>query len=231
MKSNWKFAAVILSAMLSGALAQDAKTKYPTMAPLNQYLSADRDEEIALARSAGPASISANAEVMVLTRHGYEVAVKGTNGFTCMVERGWSAGINDTDFWNPRLRGPLCLNPAGAKFEVPVTLKRTELALVGKSKAEIFEELKAAFASKELLPPEPGAMSYMLSKQGYLSDVGEHWHPHLMFFMPKMDPKLWGANAASSPVLAIEDTTEPMTLFLVLMSQWSDGTPGPAGMD
>jgi len=231
MKSNWKFTVVMLIVALSSAIAQDAKTKYPTMAPLEQYLIADRDAEIALARSAGPMSISSNAEVLVLTKHGYETAVKGTNGFTCIVERGWSAGIDDTDFWNPKLRGPLCLNEAGAKFEIPVTVKRTELALAGRSKAEIFEELKAAYAKKELPAPEPGAMCYMLSKQGYLNDRAGHWHPHLMFFVPEIDPKVWGANAASSPILAIEDPIERMTLFLVPLSQWSDGTPGPNGMD
>lgn len=231
MNTKLSFTIVMTLLVVAGTMAQDAKTKYPSMAPLEQYLMADRDAEIALARSAGPASISANAEVLVLTRQGYETALKGTNGFTCIVERGWSAGINDTDFWNPKLRGPLCMNEAGAKFEVAVTRKRTELALAGRSKAEIFEGLKAAFANKELAPPEPGAMCYMLSKQGYLNDRAGHWHPHLMFFVPKTDPKTWGANAAGSPILAIEDTSEPMTLFLVPLHQWSDGTPGPPGVD
>ena len=37
------------------AQAQDAKTPYPSMAPLDQYLIADRNAEIALARTAAPA--------------------------------------------------------------------------------------------------------------------------------------------------------------------------------
>jgi hypothetical protein len=60
--------------------AQDNKNPYPSMAPLNQYLM-DRDAEIALARSAAPESISQDAEVTVLGRHGYETVVKGMNGF------------------------------------------------------------------------------------------------------------------------------------------------------
>src|SRR5277367_3533380 len=73
----------------SQAQAQDAKTPYPSMAPIGQYLIADRNDEIALARSAAPESISRDAEVLVLEQHGYETAVKGKNGFVCVVERGW----------------------------------------------------------------------------------------------------------------------------------------------
>jgi len=38
------------------------------------------------------------------------------------------------------------------------------------------EAITAALDKKELPLPEPGAMSYMMSKQGYLSDSGGHWH-------------------------------------------------------
>ena len=44
------------------ASAQDAKSPYPSMAPLEQYLIADQSAEIALARSAAPVSISGDAE-------------------------------------------------------------------------------------------------------------------------------------------------------------------------
>src|SRR5271169_4040127 len=90
--------------------AEDSKTPYPSMAPLEQYLM-ERNAEIALARSAAPESISRDAEVMVLGRHGYETVVKGTNGFVCVVERGWTAGIDDPVFWNPKIRGAICFNP------------------------------------------------------------------------------------------------------------------------
>src|SRR5580700_7251022 len=70
--------------------AQDAKQPYPNMAPIEQYLM-DRDAEITLARSAAPDSISRDAEVLVLGRHGFETAAKGKNGFVCVVERAWGA--------------------------------------------------------------------------------------------------------------------------------------------
>ena len=110
------FALVVLLCPVSQAQTQDAKTRYPSMAPLEQYLM-ERDAEIALARSAAPESISHDAEVMVLGRHGYETAVKGKNGFVCMVQRSWSAGIDEPDFWNPKLRGPICFNPPAARFK------------------------------------------------------------------------------------------------------------------
>jgi hypothetical protein len=150
------------------------------MAPVSQYLM-ERNAEIALARSAAPESISMDAEIMVLGNHGYENAVKGKNGFVCMVERSWSAPMDDPDFWNPKLRGPICLNAPAARSYLPLTIKKTELVLAGRSKAEMSQAMSAALDKKELPAIESGAMCYMLSKQGYLSDSGGHWHPHLMF--------------------------------------------------
>jgi hypothetical protein len=204
--------------------AQDAKAPYPSMAPLDQYLIADRNAEITLARSAAPESISLDAEIMVLGRHGYETAVKGGNGFVCMVERSWAAGIDDPEFWNPKLRAPICFNPPAARFNVPLMKKKTELAFAGRSKARLAEELNTAFDKKELPALEPGAMCYMMSKQGYLSDRDGHWHPHLMFFEPLTEPAAWGANSTGSPVLAMNDTAGRHTVFLVPVAKWSDGT-------
>src|SRR5664279_2761323 len=110
---NLSLVVMLITVMLITAwqsFAQDAKAQYPSMAPIDEYLMADRNAEIALARSAAPESISRDAEVLVLGRHGYETAVKGKNGFVCIVERSWTAPIDDPNFWNPKLRGPLCLN-------------------------------------------------------------------------------------------------------------------------
>src|SRR5271154_5242480 len=90
-------AALALVIVLGGgwpAPAQDPKAAYASMAPLDQYLTSDRNAEIALARSAAPLAISRDADVLVLGRHGYETAVKGKNGFVCAVERGWMGPIN-----------------------------------------------------------------------------------------------------------------------------------------
>jgi hypothetical protein len=206
------------------AKAQGAKTPYPSMAPLEQYLISDRNAEIALAQSAAPESLSRDAEVLVLGRHGYETGVKGKNGFVCVVQRSWTAGIDDPDFWNPKLRAPICFNPPAARSYLPLTIKKTELALAGQSKVQMFDSIKAAFDKKELPALESGAMCYMMSRQGYLSDRDGHWHPHLMFFVPQTDAVTWGADLPGSPILAFNDTADRLTVFMIPVGHWSDGT-------
>jgi hypothetical protein len=218
-------AAAFLFAAVRPAKAQDAKTPYPAMAPLDQYLMPDRNEEIKLARSAAPDSISRDAEVLVLGRQGYETAVHGKNGFVCLVERSWTAGINDPNFWNPKLRGPICLNPPAVRSYLPRTIKKTELVIAGRSRTQMFDAIAAAIDKKELPVPEPGAMSYMLSKQGYLGDqAAGPWLPHLMFFTPKTDSMAWGADLPGSPIITFQNSEERLTVFLVPVRRWSDGT-------
>ncbi len=209
------------------AEAQEAKTQYPVMAPFDQYLMADRSGEIALARSAAPEAISRDATVLVLGKNGYETAIEGKNGFTCLVERSWMAPFDSPDFWNPKIRGPVCYNPAATRSILPYTINRTKLVLAGTSKAEMHQSIVAAVGKHELPMPEPGAMSYMMAKDGYLSDAGGHWHPHLMFHIPKVDGATWGANLPGSPVVINDQCTdmpEPETIFMVPVGKWSDGT-------
>jgi hypothetical protein len=221
------FALVVMSAAAGRTQAQDVKTPYPNLAPLEQYLM-ERNAEIALARSAAPEAISRDAEVMILGRHGYETVVKGKNGFVCTVQRSWTAGIDDPDFWNPKLRAAICFNPPAARTYLPNTIRRTELVLAGKSKAQMFEGIKAALDKKELPAVESGAMCYMMSKQSYLSDRDGNWHSHLMFFFPLMDPAAWGTGLPGSPVvLGLEDTADRMTVFWIPVAKWSDGTAAP----
>jgi len=226
--ASGSLALVIVLGVAGQAQAQDAKAPYPNMAPLDQYLM-ERNAEVALARSAAPESISRDAEVMVLGRHGYETVVTGKNGFVCMVERSWTAGIDDPDFWNPKIRGAICFNPPAARTYLPLTIKKTQWVLAGRSRPQMFEDLKAAFDKKELPALESGAMCYMMSKQSYLSDHDGHWHPHLMFFIPETDPVTWGANLPGSPVLASKASTDRLTVFLIPVAKWSDGTA--ASMD
>jgi hypothetical protein len=219
-----KIAMVFLVVTARQAIAQDVKAPYPNMAPVDQYLMEDREVEIALARSAAPESISRDAEILVLGRHGYETAVKGKNGFVCIVERSWTAPIDDPGFWNPKGRAPLCLNAAAARSYLPRTIRKTNLILAGRTKAQMMEAIVTAIDKKELPTMEPGAMCYMLSKQSYLSDRDGHWHPHLMFFYSRTDPAAWGAGLPGSPIFAFSDTWEHLTTFLVPVREWSDGT-------
>lgn len=213
-----------LSAGMGPVGAQAADHAQTTnMAPIEQYRIASRSDEIALARSAAPDSISGDAEILVLGDHGYETAVKGKNGFVCLVERSWFASFTDAEFWNPRLRGPDCLNPAAVSSVLPANLERTRWVLAGVSKAEMLTRSRSSSAARQV--PAPGAMGYMLSKQGHLSDVDGHWHPHLMFFQPHTALSAFGANLPGSPLYGQEGAPEETTVLFIPVAKWSDGTP------
>jgi hypothetical protein len=221
----------LVSLCLPGAIrqaqAQAEKAPYPAMAPVDEYLIADQNSEIALARSAAPASISGEAEVMVLARTGFTTAVRGTNGFLCIVERSWGAATDDPEFWNPKVRSPICFNPPAARTFVPIFLMKTKLTLAGKSKTEIATATASALDKKELPALEPGAMCYMMSKQQYLNDRGMSWHPHLMFLVSGDAAKSWGADLPGSPIMAASDPEERTTILMVWVGNWSDGSSAP----
>ncbi len=220
---------------VTGAMAHAAGS-YPHMAPVDAYLM-DRAQEIALARSAAPSSISKDATVLVLTRTGYETAVTGTNGFVCWVARGFSGAPDWSERWNPKIRAAGCDNPQAARTVTPIAKLRTAMALAGRNDDEIASRIKAAMRSKEIPPLEPGAMCYMMSKSSYLSEDGEHDMAHVMFYVPFKDGADWGANATGSPIFGGNywlfapdhqaDAAEfpPLSVLLVGVAAWSDGTP------
>ena len=224
------FALIFILVGFESALAQSSQTSYPNMAAVDQYLMADRNAEIALARSAAPDAISRDAKVLVLGRHGYETAVEGKNGFVCVVERAWMGPFDDAAFWNPKVRGPICFNPPAARSVLPLTYKRTELILAGKSKAQIIDALRAAIDRHDFPALEPGGVCYMMSKDAYLTDSGDHNMAHLMFYTPLMDGAAWGADVSNSPVILntqFRGAPEPINVFIVPTGRWSDGTAAP----
>jgi hypothetical protein len=208
--------------------AQPPKQSYPNMAPLAQYLIPDQAEEIALARSGAPASIGRAADILVLGPKGYTTAVKGSNGFVCVVERGWATSTDNPEFWSPRIRAPLCFNAAAARSFLPIYLLKTSWVLAGKPRAQMHQAIVAAFDSKQLPTLEPGSMCYMLSKQQYLNDSVVNWHPHVMFYVPGDAAKSWGADQADSPLMAGSDPEERVTVMMMLAGKWSDGTKAPS---
>jgi hypothetical protein len=200
--------------------------KSPGLAPIEQYLM-PRPAEIDMARSAAPKSISADAEILVLGRTGYEVAIKGKNGFVCLVQRGFAAAVDDPVFWNAKIRGPACLNAEAARTFLPHITRKAEWVLAGLSTEQLTERITAAIAGKEFPALAPGAMCYMMAKDQYLNNDGAHWHPHLMFYVPGVDAKAWGADLPGSPLFASTDKIEGYTVYMIPVGKWSDGTPGP----
>ena len=201
---------------------QSTATPYPTMAPIDQYRMTPA-AEIGLAKSAAPAAISADADILVLGAAGYETAVKGTNGFVCLVARSWDNDFGKPDFWNPKNRAPICYNPAAARSVLPTYLTKTTWALAGMSQAKMAERSPQASGVQA---PEVGAMCYMMSPSGYLGDdVKGPWHPHLMFFLPRTPAAAWGADLQHSPVVLLSAPSAGLTVFLVPVSRWADGSP------
>lgn len=198
--------------------------------PFSQYLM-NAQSEITLARTAAPSSISTHATVLVLGVHGYTVAVKGKNGFTCLVERAWMQPFNKKPFWNLKFRAPVCYNASAARSVLPYTVKRTALVLRGATEAQIQKTMLAAIAAKTLPIPQPDAIGYMMSKRQYLDDQQKSWYPHLMFYMPRADMarsgEVWGANRLRSPVVfdSVDMMPEPWAQFFIPVSHWSDGSP------
>jgi hypothetical protein len=217
----------LASLLASVGLAHAQGAEGPSMAPIEQYRMPSPSDEMTLARSAAPAAISNDAQILTLGSRGYETAAGGKNGFVCIVERAWANEFDSAEFWNPKVRAPICFNAAAARSVLQGYLRRTEWALAGASKAEMLRRTKAAIAAKEITAPDVGAMCYMMSKDGYLNDVGGHWRPHLMFFLPHTEAAAWGANLPGVPVFGGGGDLEPVSVFMAPVPNWSDGTPGP----
>jgi hypothetical protein len=235
--SGRKILAILAVLALTGTRelpAGELGTLYPRMAPIERYLM-DRNAEIALARSAAPEAISRHATVLVLGRHGYETAVRGNNGFVCMVERGWVGALDSPEMWNPRIRGADCLNAPASRSILPLALLRTRMLLAGHSPGDVAAAIRERLGKAELPPVETGAMSYMMAKDSYLTDAGAHNGPHVMFFIAVADASVWGAGVPGSPVGAgpywsfkgeasLEAGLPPINVFTVSVRNWSDGT-------
>ena len=200
------------------ATAQDGSSPYPSMAPIAQYRM-DRDAEIALARTAAPASISRDAEILVLGEKNFEVAVKGTNGYVCAVGRAFGGPLSNPEFWNPKNRSPICYNAPAVRSLLPYAMMQTRMALAGASKSQIADAVRAAVAKKELGAPATGSMAYMMSKDAYLTDRGSHNLAHLMFELPR------DALGRDDAAYFVSWDPAPVIEFNVPVGQWSDGTP------
>jgi hypothetical protein len=151
------------------------------------------------------------------------------------------AMFDHPEFRNPKVRTAECINPPAARSVLlPYAYKRTELLLAGHSKQEVISAIKAAIDKKELPALEPRTVGYTMSKDSYLTDYGGRNGPHLMFYETAKDDAAWGANLANSPVPSVNywyistqsypqlKSFPPLSVFLVGVSEWCDGTPVPS---
>jgi hypothetical protein len=209
-----------------------ARALHAQQAPdLGPYLIADRSAEIALARSAAPRNVSDSATVLVLERKGFVQAARGTNGFTCLVLRSFTAPTNDPAFWNPKVVAPSCFNAPAVRTVLGPILKRVDWIVGGVPLAEVDARTERGYASHTFVAPAAGAMAYMTSPRQHLVDANPHWLPHLMFFYDKAMPaSAFGAAGMDATIIngtAGDPHATVLTVFIPVR-QWSDGSPAPA---
>lgn len=194
-----------------------AQSRYP---PLDAYLM-PQDDEIALARSAAPASISEHATLKVLTETGYQVVSEGDNGFICMVMRGWSAPTYTPEqfrdlVYDPNVRAPICFDPEASRTVEPYYELRAKLGMEGKSPDEIAMGVESAYATGELPRRVGVSFAYMWSADQYLFAEAGAWHPHVMIFAPYYENSMVGGNAFGSPLPQVtDDAGTPFTVVVI----------------
>ena len=180
--------------------------------------------EVALARSAAPATVSDDATVLVLERGvGYVPAVQGTNGVTCIVDRSW-----------PRALEPICYDREGSETILEIRIRAAELRERGWTQAEVDADRGEGIRSGRLRLPRRPALSWMMSAEQYLYDSdGSHageWKPHLMLYYPGMTADelgLGGGVSAHGPYLV--DGGEATSVLIFLMPEFVPGPDRPTG--
>jgi hypothetical protein len=204
--------ALTLAAAPLGALAHT----YP---PLRAYMM-PRDAEIALAKTAAPSNITGTATVKVLTSSGYIVVSEGSNGFTCMVLRGFAAPTYTPApirniVYDPTVRAPICFNELATKMVLPYYELRANLAMHGKTPDQIAHEVQAAYDNGTLPKRTEVSFAYMWSAEQSLSSFG-HWHPHMMIFAPNYTNAMVGNNPFGSPLPQLtDDAGTPFSVVVV----------------
>lgn len=201
---------------------------------LTPYLIADRNAEIALARSGAPGNVSDSAAVLVLERKGFVQAASGTNGFTCLALRSFTGATSDPAFWNPKVVAPSCFNAPAVRTVLGPILKRIDWIIAGVPLAEVDARTERGYASHTFPTPAPGAMAYMTSARQHLLDADPHWLPHLMFFYDRATPaSAFGAAGMNAPVIngSAGDAHAPVLTLFVPVRMWSDGSAAPSAKD
>jgi hypothetical protein len=206
-----------LVTLLGGLSTAYAQQKYP---PLSEYMMA-RDAEVALARSAAPANISGRATIKVLTNSGYQVVNEGSNGFVCIVMRGFTgptytpAELRNI-VYDATIRAPICFDPSASRVVLPYYELRTKLAMEGKSPDEIARGVEEAYVRGRLPKRDGVSFAYMWSADQQLGPGVGHWHPHMMVFSPYYENSMLGGNDFAKPLpFVTDDAGTPFTVVVI----------------
>jgi hypothetical protein len=179
-------------------------------------------EEIALARSAAPTSISSGSRVMVLRDSGYVVGEQGTTEMTCVVNRSWKDSVE-----------PHCYDPEGAATVMLIELRRNYLRHIGKSETEINAEIGAGLLSGKYRLPARPALSYMMSARQVLygddAKLAGKWRPHLMIYYPYLTTQALGfRERPEMSVGMVTDSGEPQSSLMIIMPRFAEPGATPS---
>jgi len=216
----WRHAAYVAVIFLAAGVMSGSAQSEAQYPPLDEYLM-PQDAEIALAKSAAPATISASATIKVLTESGYQVVSEGDNGFVCLVMRGWSAPTyTPAQFldlvYDPNVRAPICFDPEASRTVTPYYELRSQLGMEGKTPDEIAAGVEAAYAKGELPQRVGVSFAYMWSADQYLFAEAGAWHPHVMVFAPYYENAMVGGNEFGSPLPQVtDDAGTPFTVVVI----------------
>ena len=212
-KTKMMLLAILTSAVTLGSgtgVAETPSGDRPEILP--------RDCERSLALSAAPHYLRAEASLYVLTDQGYELDRKGSNNFTCIVNRD-----------DPRVLKPTCFDAEGARTVVPTIRHFGSRMLQGVPVESIREEVSAMFQSGDLESQAKPGVAYMLSRYNRPVNpaTGElgFFPPHVMFHAPNLTNEDIGHD------MAHHDVSRPLPMiayggpqgYMIMISD--DGTP------
>jgi hypothetical protein len=218
--------AVAIGVALSAASdlhAQSAEPAPPTLPALRagRRVPLPVDEEVVLARSAAPPSISANARVLMLADSGWVAVAHGSSDVTCVVNRSWNRSVE-----------PHCYDAEGSATVMCIELHRNWLRHRGRPEVDVDREIAAMIQRGALRLPRRPAMSYMMSPRQILHDdsgryVGR-WRPHIMLYYPKLTNAAVGLPARPDMLIGmVAGEGTPESSLIIIMSAYSDGSKSP----
>lgn len=133
--------------------------------------------EAALALSALPQQMRAEASAYALGANGFEKVVEGTGPFSCIVGRN-----------HPKSIIPQCVDAQGTELILPAIMFRAQLAMKGHSPNEIQAKFQEKVEAGDFEATESLGVNYMMSPFNYIyiqrADTIRTIPPHLMHYAP-----------------------------------------------
>ena len=149
-----------------------------------------RDVQIRIAKSAAPKEIADKADIYILGKNGYELAAKGSNGFTCAVER------ERVDTMEPE-----CYDREGSRTTFKVRSFVEAQRAKGVSEEKMEKAVEAGYKLGRFKSPAKPGIVYMLSDSNFVFDPDSkqviHFPGHLMFYAPFATAETVGSGAGA----------------------------------